>query len=164
MSGATYLIALGVKISMAMVMMLLIGLLFLVLGNYFLFLSDLQKEKLTAGGKSLTVSYSEQKGRFLPLFLHFKHIFLDGLHMLRHTVLRFLGVTVYNGVHQSSVLIIHIFDRLVFHHDLISCSENAGFDQLISGGKNTVKHRIVCNFGNFVMKLLVEIPSGFLIL
>lgn len=51
MSGATYLIALGVKISMAMVMMLLIGLLFLVLGNYFLFLSDLQKEKLTAGGK-----------------------------------------------------------------------------------------------------------------
>lgn len=72
MSGATYLIALGVKISMAMVMMLLIGLLFLVLGNYFLFLSDLQKEKLTAGGKSLTVSYSEQKGRFLPLFLPFQ--------------------------------------------------------------------------------------------
>ena len=34
MSGAAYLIALGVKISMAMVMMLLIGLLFLVLGNY----------------------------------------------------------------------------------------------------------------------------------
>lgn len=34
MSGVTYLTALGVKISMTMVMMLLIGMLFLVLGNY----------------------------------------------------------------------------------------------------------------------------------
>lgn len=68
MSGATYLIALGVKISMAMVMMLLIGLLFLVLGNYFLFLSDLQKEKLTAGGKSLTVVTQNKRGGFYRSF------------------------------------------------------------------------------------------------
>lgn len=69
MSGATYLIALGVKISMAMVMMLLIGLLFLVLGNYFLFLSDLQKEKLTAGGKIPDCQLLRTKGAvFTALF------------------------------------------------------------------------------------------------
>ena len=84
--------------------------------------------------------------------------------MLGHAALCLMEIAVYNSVYQPLVLVINIPDRLIFLHDIVPGPGNAVLNQLVSSEKNTVKHRIVCNLCNFLMKLFVKLSSCTLVL